>query len=76
MESVNVISPFVELTFTDPTATILVESYTLPVNQTCDLAWTTSSSSIGRNSFNVSEWDFRRCKYRTDAHQLGLSKPK
>lgn len=77
MESVKVISPFLELTFTAPTGTILVESYTLPVNQTWEKpVEPIKSSSTGKINFNMMEGCFRSCKYKTAAFKFGQQWPK
>ena len=77
MESVNVISPFLELTFTAPTGTILVESYTLPVNQTWEKpVEPMNNNSTGKSNFSIMEGCFRSCKYKTAARKFGLQWPK
>ena len=77
MESVKVISPFLELTFTAPTGTILVESYTLPVNQTWEKpVEAVKSSKTCRIKFNIKGGCFRSCKYKTAGLKFGLQWPK
>lgn len=55
MESVNVICPLLEVTLTEPIDTILVESYTFPVSQTCEQSVAVENRNARMNETRINE---------------------